>query len=218
MPNARRLSRSFSLLALCATASFAAHASSYTHTGTFSTDDQVFSYNFSNTSSQVDTFYTTSYAGGLNADGTRTPGGGFAPVLSIFNSGTGQFVAGGGSSGICGAGAGADASTGLCNDAFFSATLMPGSYVLDLTEFPNTPINNLSDGFLFAGSPTITGDVCSVAGGKFLESDVAPCVQRTGNYAVNITSSAAVTPEPASWLLMLAPLLAIPLVRRRYLA
>jgi hypothetical protein len=34
----------------------------------------------------------------------------------------------------------------------------------------------------------------------FLQADVAPCVQRTANFALNVTNTSTV-PEPATWLL-----------------
>jgi hypothetical protein len=104
----------------------------------------------------------------------------------------------------------------MCDDAFLQETLPAGSYVLDLTEFPNEAIGNLADGFLFASDPTATGDVCGVTGGMFLQADVAPCVQRTDAYSVSITS-AAPTPEPSSIFLGLPVAVLLLVVSRRHL-
>ena len=215
MVNAKALSRSLALLALCASLPFMARADS-TFSGTFSADNQVFEYDFSNVAAQNYLFDTTSYAGGLNVNGTASAGGGFAPVLSLYNGTTDQFLMGGGTGGVCNGSTAADTITGLCDDAYFSTTLGPGDYVLQLTEFPNYPVGNLGSGFQFGGDPNATGTVCGVSGGQFLESDVAPCVQRNGNYTVNVGVSPV--PEPSTWLLMVAPLLALPVVQRRRIA
>ncbi len=212
MVNAKPLSRSLTLLALCASLPVMARADS-TFSGTFAADNQVFEYDFSSTAAQNYLFNTTSYAGGLNADGTTSADGGFAPVLSLYNGTTDQFLAGGGTGGVCSGSTAADAATGLCNDAYFSTTLGPGDYVLQLTEFPNYPVGNLGEGFQFGNDPNATGTACGVSGGQFLEADVAPCVQRNGNYTVNVAVSPV--PEPSTWLLLVTPLLALPVVQRR---
>lgn len=217
--NRQEFVRSFLAVTALSIGSFwNANAASVTLTGSITTDDAVVTYNFASPTTQLYTFYTTSYAGGLNANGTLTAGGGFDPLLTLFSLNSGKVVAFGGGNSICTAGATADAVTQLCNDANFTATLAPGSYELALTEFPNAAAGNLSDGFLFAGDPTATGDVCNVPGGKFLESDLAPCVQRTANYAVNITNAPTVTPEPATFLMVLPALSGVLLYSRLRLA
>lgn len=150
-------------------ASLPGHAS--TINGSFSADDSVLQYTFSTTTAQIFTFETTSYASG-----------GFVPVLTLFSS-TGMPLD--------------NAGSGF-GDASLSDPLSPGAYTLTLTEFPNVAIGSLADGFLFAGDPTITGDTCGVAGGKFY--DTVSCTERTGNYS--LTSTVAPTPEPSSWMLM----------------
>jgi hypothetical protein len=111
----------------------------------------------------------------------------------------------------------ADPTTGMCDDAAFSASLTAGQYVLDFTEFPNVANGGINDGFLFSSDPTATGDVCNVAGGTFLQADVAPCVQRDANYAVNIVSSSPV-PELPTWYLVFPPAAALLLFGRRQFA
>lgn len=189
-----------------------------TLTGSLSADDSVFTYNFSSTGTQLYNFYTTSYGGGTNADGTKTAAGGFDPILTLFSSSSGKVIGFGGGAGKCTGVLVADPTTHLCDDANFTALLTFGSYTLDLTEFPNAAVGKLSDGFLFSGSPTITGDVCGVRGGKFLESDVAPCVQRTSKFAVNVNPVAAATPEPSTFLMVFPALAALVGINRRRFA
>ncbi len=192
---------SLPLLALCLGAHQKALASTYTTSGTFTTDNQVLLYDFSSTATEDFNFYTTSYAGGTNLNGTTSWAGGFVPVLTLFSA-SGNPLGYAGGSGMCSGSEKADATTGLCNDASLQETLKQGSYVLAMTEFPNVAINTLSDGFLFASDPHATGTACGKSGGAFLESDVAPCVQRDGNYSLNVSSSSPV-PEPPTWALML---------------
>ena len=116
----------------------------------------------------------------------------------------------------CGGSAAADSVTGLCNDASIMQTLAAGTYTLALSEFPTAAAgNNLSDGFLYLGN---TGSFCGGSGsGTFLETDVDPCVQRTGNYAVNISSTAPV-PEPSTLALVLSGAGFALVVAKRHLA
>lgn len=175
----------------------ALNALTVTQVGTFTTDDQVFTYNFTLPVATPIAFYTTSYAGGANLNGTMSSAGGFVPTLTLFQA-NGTVIASDGASGTARGSLAKDPTTGLFDDAYLFTTLSAGSYTLTLTEFPNVALGNLSDGFLFAGSPTATGDTCGVSGGKFLETDVAPCVQRTGAFALNVN-----TPEPATlWLVV----------------
>lgn len=193
--------RPLALLTICLAAVPGAMAASFTATGTLAADNSVYSHTFDTTTPQNFTFYTTSYGGGMNADGTHTSAGGFVPVLTLFSSTTGNVLGFGGGDGMCSGPSMADPSTGVCEDAYFTEMLDPGSYTLDLTEFPNVAIGNLSDGFLAGSDTHFTGTNCG-SDGMFLQADLAPCVQRTANFAVNATSTSPV-PEPATWILVL---------------
>jgi hypothetical protein len=185
-----------------------AHADTATESGTFSADNSVYTYDITVSGTQNYTFYTTSYATG-----------GFVPYLTLFSTSganSGMPLGFDGADGMCSGSMTADATTGMCDDAFLQETLSPGTYTLDLTEFPNVANGNLSDGFLFAGDATATGDVCGVSGGMFLQADVAPCVQRTDAYSLTITS-ASPTPEPSTFLLGLPVAAFILLSARRRL-
>ena len=192
-------------------------ATNITVTGNFTADNSVYMTTLSLATMEQVTAFTTSYAGGTNLDTTTTPAGGFVPEITIFSGTSGNVVASS-PNGACGGMGAADPATGLCNDAFLRATLGPGSYSLFLTEFPNTvdPGNTSTPTFLFSGSATATGDACGITGGMFYEADLAPCVQRTSAYALNISTAAAgsVVPEPAMvWIAGLA--LVIAGIRRR---
>ena len=138
---AKNFLRLLSLLFVASALVTEASASTVSFNGTFTADNSTLAVAFTSSTLQNVTFSTTSYASG-----------GFIPVLTLF-SGAGKELDNFGS-GI--------------SDASLSDTLAAGSYVLYLTEFPNVAINNLSDGFLFANSPTITGIDCSVPAACFM--------------------------------------------------
>ena len=195
-------------------------AASVTETGTFGSDNQVYSYLLSLPTAQTLDFYTTSYGGGMNLDGTTSVAGGFVPALTLFSASTGLVV----DSAAAGAtenGAQmttpllhADPTTGMVDDAFLQENLAAGNYIVDLTEFPNVATGDFNSNpqFLFMNDPTATGDVCGVSGGMFLEADTAPCVQRNGNFTLNIGT----VPEPATFWLAL-PIIAFGLIGRKRL-
>ncbi len=193
-----------------------AHADTATYTGNFRTDDQVNLFSILSTSTQNYSFFTTSYAGGNNLNGTRSASGGFVPVLTLFD-GMGAPIGSDGGSGMCRGSAVADGSTGLCNDALLQETLGPGSYTLALSEFPNVAIGNLGTPFLFAGQTT--GSLCG-SSGQFLETDLAPCAQRNSSYAVDVTTGALPSPipEPPTWILVLPAAAGLVVLGKRQLA
>ncbi len=165
------------------------YAKANTVTGSLTTDDQVNFYTTTLTSSQTLNVNTTSYATG-----------GFVPVLTLF-SGSGSPIA------ASMTGPASSPPAALNNDAYISQLLGPGTYLLSLSEFPNGATNGAFDPFLFAGQGNFTPSLCpGSTGTSFLESDVAPCIQRTGNFTftsnANFTAS-SVTPEPATWMLVL---------------
>jgi len=186
------------LALLLAAAGHHASAATTTIPGILPTDASVFQYNFNAPSAQTFTFSTTSYGGGANLDGSTTSAGGFVPTLTLFN-GNGSVI------GPSITGGAVDPSTRLSNDALLTAALSSGTYILTLTEFPNVAIGNFADGFLFAGQGNFTPSLCGASSGSFLETDTVPCTQRTSNFTLNVASTAttSVTPEPATWMLVL---------------
>ena len=184
-----RYASRIALVSLGCAAVTQAHAATTPFSGTFLNDASVFSDPFTVTSAQNYTFTTTSFAAG-----------GIVPVLTLFNATTGAVVDFSG------------ANTGF-SDVTLTDTLNAGSYLLDLTEFPNSAVGpTLAAGF-YPNNPTITGSDCNVAGGMFY-NDIT-CTQTTNVYSGTITNVAAtVTPEPSTLLLVLPPALAL-LGRRR---
>lgn len=185
-----------------------AQGSTVTYTGTLSGDDQVQQYAFTTlTATSVD-FSTDSYGGGT-ANGTTTPSGGFVPVVSVFNASSGLLIASDGADGICSGAMSADSVTNICDDANLNLSLGSGSYIVAVSEFFNVPVGpNLSNGFLEQGQGNFTGQTCGTTG-AFYETDLANCVQRTGNFTLDI----ATVPEPSDlWFAL--PLAAAVLLRR----
>ena len=206
MRSARFVSFAFAVLSVCMLGNHKAVAVTFNTSGTFTADNSFYTYSFTTTATQNYSFSTTSYGAG-----------GFVPVLTLF-SGSGKIIGSDGGDGACSGSAVKDAGTKMCDDASLSQMLAAGSYQLYLTEFPNVAIGDLADGFLFSTSPTATGDICGVDGGKFLQTDTASCVQRTGSYNLSVNSTSPV-PEPATWALVLPAMAALFLVdhRRRQL-
>lgn len=183
--NARRFFPRVLCCALGVLSFAAARADTSSFSGNFAADNSVYQLQIVNPTSQTFTINTTSFATG-----------GFEPVLTLFDA-TGAPVDNFGS--------------GL-GDASLMDTLSSGTYQLFLTEFPNVANGNQGDGFLFAGSPNATGDICGVSGGTFLDTGTSSCTQLGSNFALDVSSAVAATvtptaatPEPSTLLLMLAP-------------
>lgn len=178
------------------------HAGVISFSGVFTQDDDVWSYGFSLGSTTSVTLRTWSFAGGTNGHGEVIAAGGFAPVLSLFDS-TGLLLGldHNGGSGPCGSRA-TDPGTGYCWDAFLNLTLAPGSYLVTLTQDDNLPLGpTLADGFLRSGQGNFTGP-------NFLGTDgqcvLADGTQRSCAYAVDIVGPDPGTPsvpEPSSLVL-----------------
>lgn len=207
LPTPRPATIGLVLAAMLSACSLQAITVSYS--GTLSGDDQVQQYVFSTPTNAYVDFSTDSYGGGT-VNGITTPSGGFVPVLSVFNASTGALLASDGGDGACSGSMMMDPGTSMCDDANLMLTLTTGSYIVAVSEFFNVPVGpNLSDGFLEQGQGNFTGPTCGTTG-AFYETDVAPCVQRTGNFALNITN----VPEPSDlWLAI--PAIAFGLFRRR---
>lgn len=189
-----------------------ARAVSYTYTGTFTSDAQVNEYTITIPTAQTVDFFTTSYAGGVNLNGTTSAAGGFVPSLTIFSASSDLAVdcgaAGTTCSGMAMGPEKTDPTTGLADDVNLIENLSAGTYVVALSEYPNVALGGLNDGFLTSVDPTLFTDACGP--GMFLEADTAPCAQRNGKFALNVGT----VPEPATaWLAL--PILTVVIFRKR---
>jgi len=191
----------------------AASPIAFSFSGTFLTDDMVQFLTFAvSTQATPVTLQTKSFAGGTNAIGQVVPSGGFAPVLSVFNSAQNLLTYDSG--GVAPSGCGPrniDSSTGMCLDAYLNLTLQPGNYTLALTEYGNIPNGpTLGDGFLLQGTGNFTG-------GPFLIYPLG-MFQRDGNWEVDIVGASSATgpgsgvPEPHPAVLWMSGLAVMGLV------
>ena len=142
-------------------------ADSFSFTNTLSGGADVRLFSFTTASTGVVDLSTSSYAGG-----------GFSPVLSLFDVGNSGL--------LIGRDNGVDHPSG---DATLSLSLTTGNYILALTVFDNLAVGPwLSDGFLRAGDPDFTRDFGAPGNtGSFLNIDGQP---RTGNYNLALNNVA----------------------------
>src|SRR3954454_16084961 len=140
------------MIAQCAIAANISFTGSFTN----DTDVQLFSFTVANPTGGV-AFRTWSYTGGTNSAGTPILGGGFEPVLSLFDSDGNAMNPG--PSGPCTGNTGnplttlaPDPITGGCGDVYYPTTLsfpggiwMPGTYTLAISMYSNPAAGNLSD-------------------------------------------------------------------------
>jgi hypothetical protein len=177
----------------------------FSFTGNFSADDNLQVIDFHVGSLGPVSIRTWSFAGGMNGAGQMIPDGGFAPVLSLFDS-TGLLLTSDNedSSGSCLPRV-PDLASGFCWDAFLSQSLSPGSYFVVLTEDNNTPNGpGFSDGFSMQGQGNFTGPEFRGQPGSFILIDGS---QRTSAWAFDISGAdSAGTPEPSSGLFAAAGL------------
>jgi hypothetical protein len=181
---------------LMVSSSFAATAG-FSFQGTIGTDDEVQLFTFFLNSASTVVIRTWSYAGGVNAAGQTIQGGGFDPILAVFDD-SGLLIDQQDDTTL------GPASDNL--DAYISANLNGGAYNLSLMQFDNFANGpNLSDGFRYSHEPTFT-EIFGCSNNTFCSYDG---LNRTGDWAVDITGadSAAISPsdvpEPQSYCLAL---------------
>jgi hypothetical protein len=187
------------MLVLFAVPSF---ANDFSFIGNFVQDNEIQLFNFNLINPDTITLQTWSYGGGFNQRGELVDGGGFEPVLQIYDNPTGAangptFFPGLYSS--CGPNNQDFGRDGACYDIYAPIFLPAGSYWLVLLQNPNAPVgsNNLADGFQFDSDPYFAnGFYGSFAG----TSPDGLGWQARGTWAVDILNvdDATLAPEPSS--------------------
>ena len=175
--------RTLFAFAAAAALSTPALADDYSYTGTLSDPNQVLLFNFTVGSDSNVTLRTYSYAGGTMANGTVISGGGFDPILALFDS-NGLKIA----ENDDGSSLHVPCEAGRCYDTFLQQLLSPGTYTVSVQAYSNFAIGpNLSDGFendgTFGGrSNAWAFDILNVS---------------------QATQVGGAVPEPATWAMML---------------
>ena len=184
--------RIVNLVALLLCAGFAmSGAQSQSYTGSFTTDADSPSFNFTISQSAPVTIRTFSYAGGTNAAGTAIPGGGFDPTISLFDS-SGNLITVNRDGG-CGNVA-ADSTTSFCWDSYLNVTLPAGTYTVVLTQSENLPNGpTLTNSFVYAGQATFTTPPTPAGNAAPAFWDLFPS-KRSNAWAFDITSNTLVIP------------------------
>jgi len=200
-----------------------ASASSVSFTGTLATPESVFETTFTVPSSGTFAFETWGFGGGTNAQGQVIPSGGFDPLIALFSgpvTTATMYVDGSGNpladadnllnppwsyAGNCPpAGTVAIGSDNDCGDDFMQVDLAAGTYTLVLTDANYIPNAIYDNGALSEGFTDLTA-------GVFQTCDPVSnaCITTNGNYAVDITSTSVLTPEPGALWLMAVGLAAL---------
>ena len=197
---------------------FPGYATGSTVVPNFVSDNDVFLAHFTVTGNELVTIRTLGYGGGTNLAGVNVPAGGFATVLSVFDS-TGLAVASPFvSPGITDAAGcapnslvGSDPFT-YCGDVYTQIFLTQGTYTVALAQISNQAnTDHLVGGFAY--SPNITsysGD--GVYADSGFGADPAYSNGFTDQYSGNQTTSAyaldiSIAPEPGTIILTGAGLL-----------
>ena len=183
--------------------------------GNFTADDDVQQFDFSIPSDSLVTIETISYAGGEFAasPGDFLSGGGFDPILSLFDS-DGFFIAeqDDGSPNV-------DVITGSAFDTFFQPTLSAGTYTVVITQFDNffsgVVGDHISTGFDLTGDPNFTA-AFGCAAGQFCDFSF-PSDSRNKRFAINISAEALAVPEPGALAMLGFGLLGVGMAYRRRL-
>jgi hypothetical protein len=191
-----------------------AFSSSFSFIGTFFHDNDVALFTFSLTSDAMVTLQTFGYGGGTNAAGTIIPAGGFESVLQVYDAASGVAVGGPIQPGVapdCAPRNPDHARLSFCMDAFSLMPLTAGSYIVSLTQSPNDPLGNLSDGFYYVNAVPDPDFNNGFVGTLGLQGTSAWALDITG---VDTAAPESGVPEPGSALLV-ATGLALAAIRAR---
>ncbi len=183
----------------------------------FEGDDDARAFEFTIAQDSIVTIETVSYAGGfLVGFGFDDPGGGFDPVLSLFD-GAGLFIDDDDDDDDFIGPGNVDPVTGEVFDAFLQPTLAAGTYTLVITQFDNFFDGGvgdpLSNGFLLTGDPFFTAPFGCDAG-QFCDFSF-PSDSRSNRFAINLSAEALEVPEPAALAMLGFGLLGVGMAYRR---
>ena len=114
-------------------------ASDFSFTGNLNNNNEVQPFFFTVAEPTTITLQTFSYDGGTNAAGTAIPGGGFDPIISLFDAISGRLIT-------------LNDDSRPSWDSFIQMDLNAGNYFAALTQFSSFPAGSvLSDGFRGTG-------------------------------------------------------------------
>ena len=145
-----------SLVVASALGAMSVSAANLSFTGTLTGPDDFDLVTFSLTSPATVTIKTLSYAGGTNAAGAVIPSGGFDPIITLYPSGGGAYIATNDDASV---GQVPAAPNGLTRDSFIQTPLGVGTYIVAVTQFANFPVvgGTLAQGFTGGGTPNFGG-------------------------------------------------------------
>ena len=180
-------------------------------TGNFVNDNDVQLLALSLLSDATVTLQTLGYGGGTNGNGQVIPAGGFESVLQVYAAPSGMAVGGPiqpGPNPTCGPRTPDPGRLGFCQDAYLQMFLTAGNYSVALTQSPNDPLGNLSDGFFYVDAvpdPNFNNGFVGTFG-----------FQGTSAWAVDISFPGATqVPEPATALLTMTGLIVSGIASRK---
>jgi len=181
----------------------AAGAETRVQQGRLDSDDALAAVDFELLAEDEFSVRSLSFAGGATSLGQVIAAGGFAPVLTLFDRSSGDFVGwdhGSAHSGGTCVGQ-QDPVTAFCWDAGFSQTLAAGRYRLLLSQDGNEPLGALADGYSRQGQPEYTAAYLGLGTGAMFVAVSGD--RRDGRWALEFSADQlAPVPEPASVLLL----------------